>query len=382
MTPLPYHPRHVLPALTVLAWVVGVPVVVLISAGLPYTGGGAGSSPSAGPGALVPPRQGGPATLSGEKAAGARTLTALGSKMPLARPCLTPRRGENMKGTPGKSAAPGLKIVPPAASIGPGSGNNRPAALETIGASAPPASTGRSLWPRHKQPAHSWLGGGLDGDGLSPSRETRSGARGLNARTNDDDVAALLRAGGPGGQNAPTGSGIETVEEAGNGTRFPLPRVSPESPSPQVVERRRAPGVATKSLPMRLHTPPSTTARRGPTDDTYSTARLLTAIRRVESGGRDDALGDGGRSRGPLQIQRPLWQEACRFLGVNWRWETESHDYGRSCAVAVAYWVHYGLRTDEERARCWNGGPRGMTRPGTLAYWAKVLAEMERQERP
>ena len=44
----------------------------------------------------------------------------------------------------------------------------------------------------------------------------------------------------------------------------------------------------------------------------------------------------------------------------------------------LAYWTRYGAVTDEQRARIWNGGPRGMSKAATLPYWAKVQKELER----
>ena len=41
------------------------------------------------------------------------------------------------------------------------------------------------------------------------------------------------------------------------------------------------------------------------------------------------------------------------------------------------YCKHYGLTTSEEIARCWNGGPRGMSNPLTANYWRKVKENLD-----
>ena len=41
------------------------------------------------------------------------------------------------------------------------------------------------------------------------------------------------------------------------------------------------------------------------------------------------------------------------------------------------YCKHYNLTTDEEIARCWNGGPRGMSNEVTVNYWRKVKENLD-----
>ena len=110
-----------------------------------------------------------------------------------------------------------------------------------------------------------------------------------------------------------------------------------------------------------------------------SHAGLLDAICWVESRGDVEAVGDSGRSRGAYQITEPYWLDACQQLRVTW----DYHAYVRSerhCRRVIrAYWTRYGARTDEERARCHNAGPRWRTRArkASLLYWRKVRREME-----
>jgi hypothetical protein len=47
------------------------------------------------------------------------------------------------------------------------------------------------------------------------------------------------------------------------------------------------------------------------------TDRFLDALASVESGGKPDAIGDGGWARGPFQLWRGAWQDADRRLKLN-----------------------------------------------------------------
>lgn len=102
---------------------------------------------------------------------------------------------------------------------------------------------------------------------------------------------------------------------------------------------------------------------------------LLDAIRAVESGGDNYAIGDGGRSRGPYQIGKPYWQDGCEFGKVNWPYELV-YSRRHSEQVMLWYWQRYGARTDEQRARMHNGGARGHRKQVTLPYWRRVQREL------
>ena len=51
-------------------------------------------------------------------------------------------------------------------------------------------------------------------------------------------------------------------------------------------------------------------------------------------------------------------------------------DERKSKEMFDIFCTYYGLKTAEEMARCWNGGPRGINNPSTLSYWDKVLTEI------
>lgn len=111
--------------------------------------------------------------------------------------------------------------------------------------------------------------------------------------------------------------------------------------------------------------------------------RLLDAIRQVESGGREDLVGDGGRAIGPYQIHRAYWVDAVRAdpsLGGKYE-DCKREAYARR--VVRAYLSHYGKgKTSEQLARMHNGGRGILKRVNSAAwhrttqYWRKVKEAM------
>lgn len=115
---------------------------------------------------------------------------------------------------------------------------------------------------------------------------------------------------------------------------------------------------------------------------------LLNAIRAVESGDDDGAIGDGGRSHGPYQIGLAYWIDGG---GEPAAWPAATHDRAASERVMLAYWRRYcpaalAAGDWETLARTHNGGPRGAAKPATEAYWNRVRtrmdAEAHRPQRP
>lgn len=104
-------------------------------------------------------------------------------------------------------------------------------------------------------------------------------------------------------------------------------------------------------------------------------ATLIEAIRQVESGGNDSAVGDQGRSRGCYQIQAGYWRDATEYGRVTWPYSLVT---SRPHAEQVIrwYWQRYHADTDEKRARIHNGGPRGHLKSATLGYWRRVQEAM------
>lgn len=105
--------------------------------------------------------------------------------------------------------------------------------------------------------------------------------------------------------------------------------------------------------------------------------QLLLAIRTVESGGDCSAVGDGGRSIGPYQIQRAYYRDS----GVPGHYcQVRDRQYAER--VMLAYWQRYAPQALasgdwQTLARIHNGGPAGHRLAATRSYWVKVRRAMQ-----
>lgn len=116
----------------------------------------------------------------------------------------------------------------------------------------------------------------------------------------------------------------------------------------------------------------------------YDLDRILTAIRKQESGGEkrpNEAVGDNGTSLGSFQISRAYWIDALDHdpsIGGEYE-DVKDPDYARR--VIVAYLSRYIKKTehwtDERVARIHNGGPAGMRKQSTIKYWRSVRARLD-----
>lgn len=111
---------------------------------------------------------------------------------------------------------------------------------------------------------------------------------------------------------------------------------------------------------------------------------ILNAIATVESNGRDDAVGDGGKALGRFQLWRVYWADALEYvpeIGGTYD-DVTGREYAERCVVA--YWLRYcpqAVRDADAQAlaRTHNGGPKGAKRKGTLGYWRKVQKNLEKK---
>jgi hypothetical protein len=117
---------------------------------------------------------------------------------------------------------------------------------------------------------------------------------------------------------------------------------------------------------------------------------LINALIAVESGGKDDAVGDGGKAVGCLQIHEILVQDVNRIDG---REKSAARYLPKDrlsrrlsivmCRIYLAHYAHpkrLGREPAlEDMARIWNGGPDGWREPETEKYWAKVRAALKVQ---
>ena len=111
-------------------------------------------------------------------------------------------------------------------------------------------------------------------------------------------------------------------------------------------------------------------------------AGLWEAVCRVESGGNALAVGDRGadgvyRAAGIAQIWAITVRDVNRIAGTNYTLN-DRFDVEKSKAIFQLYVNHYGKgKSDEVKARIWNGGPNAMKATGKKlanlnAYWAKI----------
>jgi len=112
------------------------------------------------------------------------------------------------------------------------------------------------------------------------------------------------------------------------------------------------------------------------------TSLLLAALIAAESSGNAQAIGDGGKAFGVLQIHAGVVVDVNRIAGTNYR-HADAFDPALAATMCRIYLGHYATEkrigrpvTDEDRARIWNGGPNGWKKPATVKYWAKVRAKL------
>ena len=107
----------------------------------------------------------------------------------------------------------------------------------------------------------------------------------------------------------------------------------------------------------------------------YSNKELVKAIHKVESGGRigRNIYGDNGKAIGPLQIHFENWKDATDFdrsIGGKY---LDCHKLEYSKRIFDAYLRRYATgKSAEEKARIWNGGPKGHEKSATKRYWKEV----------
>jgi len=120
----------------------------------------------------------------------------------------------------------------------------------------------------------------------------------------------------------------------------------------------------------------TSTAVAVPPPQGFDPIPILNAIQKVETGGCEnpsEAVGDGGRAIGPLQIHRAYWQDAVEFdPSIGGKYE-DCKDLAYARRIVVAYWTRYAPNwSSETLARVHNGGPKGHRKTATVKYWGKV----------
>lgn len=113
---------------------------------------------------------------------------------------------------------------------------------------------------------------------------------------------------------------------------------------------------------------------------------LLPCLIQVESQSQAQAVGDGGKAYGILQIWDVCVQDVNRVYGHKYTHEM-MFDPRHAKNLAIYYLMHWGGKykertgkepTLEVLARIWNGGPRGYEKSATDKYWLKVKKELDK----
>lgn len=107
---------------------------------------------------------------------------------------------------------------------------------------------------------------------------------------------------------------------------------------------------------------------------------FIAALIAVESGGCDQALGDGGDAVGCLQIHRCVVDDINRIYNIPFE-HHDMRDRKLSIVVCRLYLSHYATKerlgrepTVRDFARIWNGGPQGHLKESTTGYADRVEA--------
>ena len=120
------------------------------------------------------------------------------------------------------------------------------------------------------------------------------------------------------------------------------------------------------------------------------TAKLLNAIKNVESSGNSSAVGDNGKAVGAYQIHKVYVDDVNNILknrGLKTRFKyTDRFNDKKSRIMTCIYLLHYGKvyeRKTEKKAnlevlaKIHNGGPSGWKKQATVKYWHKVKKRLK-----
>lgn len=119
----------------------------------------------------------------------------------------------------------------------------------------------------------------------------------------------------------------------------------------------------------------------------FTASPLVDALIIVESGGKEDIIGDthlvGNEAVGVLQIRPIMVREVNRLLkkhGFEPRFKLRDRFSREKSVEMFNVWVElaHSNDSDEVIARNWNGGPMGFKRKSTEKYWIKVQKQLSK----
>ena len=107
---------------------------------------------------------------------------------------------------------------------------------------------------------------------------------------------------------------------------------------------------------------------------------LLSALISVESGGDPLAYNKGENAIGLLQVTPVMVEDINRFSYRKFE-HIQAYEEDTAIEMLLLYCHHYGFDSYESIARCWVGGPKGMSKKSTLKYWVKVQRAIQIAEK-
>ena len=117
-------------------------------------------------------------------------------------------------------------------------------------------------------------------------------------------------------------------------------------------------------------------------DSVIKMSNLTEAIIQVESVGNDSAYNKSEDAVGCLQIRPIMVREVNRLLKKrkNPKRYTLLNRWDRQKSIEMFLVFTKNISKPEAKARCWNGGPKGMTKSATIKYWNKVKTILTKGE--
>ena len=107
---------------------------------------------------------------------------------------------------------------------------------------------------------------------------------------------------------------------------------------------------------------------------------LLPILIQIESSNNDNAIGDGGKAVGCLQIHKIMVDDVNRILRKTYFFYKDRLSRKKSILMAEIYFKHYmkdshkmsRIEAMVKMGRMFNGGPKGYKKKATIAYGEKV----------
>jgi len=119
--------------------------------------------------------------------------------------------------------------------------------------------------------------------------------------------------------------------------------------------------------------------------------QIITILIAIETGGHPDpvnAVGDGGKALGILQMHKAYVADAAEHANVDWT-HVDALDPSKAKDIFLAYMSRYAkierkpndMSYEEFVSRIHNGGPLGYKKKSTILYWEKFKKLYGQQQR-